>query len=159
MYRSWILSSIHSTLYLNIVSYNLILLPKSICNYRQENDPVHVRCRQRHIKETNRWKQKGSGANVIRQDDSNESAKDEMEMDYVSDDEEELDSEEEIDVPINPCDICLYRSYIEGDPNDPVQNPTIKLNRKDGVENCNAWAKWRNMNISFKVGSYPFLHL
>lgn len=136
-----------------MIPYNLMLLLKIICNYRQKNDPVHVRCRQRHIKDTNKWKKKGSSVNVIRQDDSNESAKDEVEIDSVSDVEEEPDNEEEMDLPINPCDICLYKSYIEGNPNDPIQNPTIMLGKK-GVENCNAWAKSRNMNISFKVGSY-----
>lgn len=111
--------------------------------YYQLNDPVHTRCREKHVNALNTWKNVDSGESS-QGDNINQATED--------DDGEEMDYEiaEEIDIPVNPCCICSIKSYIEGDPNDSTKNPTITLT-ENGVANCNEWAKSRNMDLTFQV--------
>ena len=49
--------------------------------------------------------------------------------------------------PSNPCIICKYRRYVK----DPALAKTFVLEGNKGIETCNKWAEWRNMNCTFQV--------
>ena len=68
---------------------------------------------------------------------------------FVSDEEFAL----KMDIPeptpstsLEKCGICTYKSY-NADPNERI----IKLKGKRALDNCNYWAKRREMKIKFQV--------
>ena len=96
--------------------------------YDQLNDPVHKRCREKHIKSLNKWECTQLDVNIDTQSSTEES-------------EEELGIE--FDILINPCSICSFNLYIQGDPNDSLKNSIIKLG-ENGIANCNEWTDTKN---------------